>query len=151
PASLANWLFGVARRTAQRLHVDSARRFRHERRAARSEALTPESALAPESLWFDVRPLLDREVARLPALCREGFVLCCLEGRTHEEAARLLGCAAGTVASRLSRARERLRGRLASRGLTLTVAAAFLAAGEAEAAVSADLLAAVVKAAAPSS
>jgi RNA polymerase sigma factor (sigma-70 family) len=145
PAALANWLFGVARRTALRLHVDSARRSRHERRAARSEAL------APESLWFDVRPLLDAEVARLPGRCREVFVLCCLEGRTHEEAARLLGCAAGTVASRLSRARERLRGRLARRGLTLTVAAAFLAAGEAEAAVSPELLAAVVKAAAPSS
>src|SRR5262249_50449244 len=122
---------------------DSARRSRHERRAARSEAL------APESLWFDVRPLLDEEVARLPGGCREVFVLCCLEGRTHEEAARLLGCAAGTVASRLSRARERLRGSLVRRGLPLTGAAAFLAAGEAEAAVSPELLVAVVKAAAP--
>jgi DNA-directed RNA polymerase specialized sigma24 family protein len=41
-------------------------------------------------------------------------VLCYLQGQTNEEAARQLGCAPGTVFSRLARARDRLRSRLES-------------------------------------
>src|SRR5262249_14820667 len=47
------------------------------------------------------------------------LVLCYLEGQTQEQVARQLGWPLGTVRSRLARARERLRKRLASRGLTL--------------------------------
>ena len=39
------------------------------------------------------------------------------EGQGPAEAARRLGCAVGTVKSRLSRGRERLRARLTRRGL----------------------------------
>ena len=46
------------------------------------------------------------------------LVLCDLEGLTHEEAARRLGVPVGTIKSRLSRARGRLRSRLTRRGLT---------------------------------
>jgi RNA polymerase sigma factor (sigma-70 family) len=142
PASLANWLFGVARRTALRVQVDAARRYRHEQLSAKSEAISPDT----ETLWRDLRPVLDAEVARLPESYREVFILCCLESRTHEEAARLLGCPAGTVASRLSRARERLRSRLVRRGLALGAAGTLFAAGEAEAAVSSELLGILVRA-----
>jgi RNA polymerase sigma factor (sigma-70 family) len=144
PSALANWLFGVARRTSLRLQVDAARRFRHERLGAKSEAVAPGS----EALWRDLRPVLDAEVARLPARCREVFILCCLEGRTYDEAGRLLGCPGGTVASRLSRARDRLRARLVRRGLTLGAGAVLFAAGEAEAAVSAESLGVLADAAA---
>jgi RNA polymerase sigma factor (sigma-70 family) len=143
PSSLANWLFGVARRTALRVQVDAARRCRHERLSAKSEAIESDTT----ALWREILPVLDAEVARLPAHCRAVFILCCLEGRTHEEAARLLGCPAGTVASRLSRARERLRGRLVRRGLALGTGGALFAAGQAEAAVSSDLLGVLVGAA----
>jgi peroxiredoxin len=47
------------------------------------------------------------------------MVLCYLEGLTAEAAAKELGCPRGTVLSRLSQARKRLRGRLARRGLGL--------------------------------
>src|SRR5205807_346384 len=40
-----------------------------------------------------------------------------LEGLTTDEAARRLGCPRGTVLSRLAAARDKLRGRLARRGL----------------------------------
>jgi hypothetical protein len=86
-----------------------------------------------------LRPVLDAEVGRLPARFREAFILCCLEGLTHEEAGRMLGIPGGTVASRLSRARERLRGRLVRRGVTLSAAIALLAAHEASAAVSTEV------------
>ena len=44
-------------------------------------------------------------------------MLCYLEGLTHEQAADRLGWPVGTVRSRLARARNRLRARLARRGL----------------------------------
>ena len=48
---------------------------------------------------------------------RVPVVLCDLEGRTHEQAARHLGCPVGTVKSRLARGRHALRDRLTRRGL----------------------------------
>ncbi len=48
-------------------------------------------------------------------------VLCYLEGLTHEQAAERLRCPVGTVRSRLTTARERLRGRLERRGFASSV------------------------------
>src|SRR5262249_28971764 len=70
----------------------------------------------------DMRAVLDEELARLPRQYREPLVLCYLQGLTKEEAARRLGCPTGTVSSRLTRGRERLRGRLARRGIAVTTA-----------------------------
>ena len=63
------------------------------------------------------RPPIE-EIDRLPERYRAPVVLCDLEGCTHEQAARHLGWPVGTVKSRLSRGRERLRGRMLRRGLT---------------------------------
>ena len=48
------------------------------------------------------------------------LIMCYLEGLHHQEVAHRLGCPVGTVESRLSRARERLRSRLVRRGLAPT-------------------------------
>jgi RNA polymerase sigma factor (sigma-70 family) len=52
---------------------------------------------------------LDRAIARMPADQRAVLLLVTLEEMSYEEVARTLGIPIGTVMSRLSRAREKLR------------------------------------------
>ena len=52
---------------------------------------------------------LDRAIARLPAEQRAVLLLVTLEEMSYDEVARTLGIPIGTVMSRLSRAREKLR------------------------------------------
>jgi RNA polymerase sigma-70 factor (ECF subfamily) len=52
---------------------------------------------------------LDRAIARLPTEQRSVLLLVTLEEMSYEEVARALGVPIGTVMSRLSRAREKLR------------------------------------------
>ena len=51
---------------------------------------------------------------------QEPLVMCCLEGKTHAEAGRILGWPTGTVAARISRGREQLRQRLQKRGIVVS-------------------------------
>jgi RNA polymerase sigma factor (sigma-70 family) len=118
PERLGNWLYGVAYRTALKARAESAKRRKHERPIV--DVPAAETLSHAESA--DLRRLVDEEVNRLPAKYRAPFVLCYLEGRTNEEAARVLGCPKGTVLSRLAWARQRLRGRLTRRGVMVSAA-----------------------------
>jgi len=64
------------------------------------------------------------EVNRLPEKLRAPVVLCDLEGHTHQEAARFLGWPIGTVKTRQSKGRQRIRNRLVRRGWQPAVAGA---------------------------
>src|SRR6516164_7208194 len=121
PDLLANWLYGVALRTTLKARASGFRRGQREAHVADLED-TPAPADAP---WQSLAPVLDEEVNRLPVKYRTPVVLCYLEGMTNEEAARRLGCAKGTLQSRLAWARRRLCSRLTARGLTFS--AGFLA------------------------
>jgi RNA polymerase sigma factor (sigma-70 family) len=119
-ASLDCWLHGVALRLARKARAKLARR----------PGRLPEMDLAAppvneEWLRHDLRRVLDEEIARLPRHYREPVVLCHLQGRTNEEAARALGCPRGTVQSRLVRARAYLARRLQRRGVGPDGALAF--------------------------
>lgn len=62
----------------------------------------------------DSRMDLERAIATLPPGARQALVLHDIEGFTHEEIARQLGIAVGTVKAQLHRARRLLRERLGS-------------------------------------
>jgi RNA polymerase sigma factor (sigma-70 family) len=116
PKLLANWLYGVAYRTALKARLVAARQRRREKPIVKEPAVEP----AHEGTWNDLRPILDDELSRLPQKLRAPVVLCYLEGQTTQEAARAVGCPQGTILSRLARARQRLRSRLTRRGLVLS-------------------------------
>jgi RNA polymerase sigma factor (sigma-70 family) len=113
--SLAPWLHRVAHRVASRTRASKGRRREHERRAAQSRPVL----FAGASDRGEVMAILHEEIDRLPERLRIPVVLCDLEGLTHERAASSLGWPIGTLKSRLTRARELLRGRLSRRGLAL--------------------------------
>ena len=92
--------------------------------------------------------VLHEEIARLPERYRVPMVLCDLEGLTQEQAAQRLRWPVGTVKSRLARGREKLRVRLARRGLApATGLAAIVAAESAQAWVPSALAKATIHAA----
>ena len=99
---LRAWLFTV-------MHNVHVNRLRAAKPTDPLDDDLPELAQrAPQSDALLVRDL-DRAIARLPADQRAVLLLVTLEEMSYEEVARTLGIPIGTVMSRLSRAREKLR------------------------------------------
>ncbi|HZZ84854.1 MAG TPA: sigma-70 family RNA polymerase sigma factor [Anaeromyxobacteraceae bacterium] len=115
-ASLRAWLFTILRNAFL-----SARR--HDGRGAAAQALHAGEPDPAEDEWLRgdlelerLRRLVSEEIeAALGELSEEArtVILLHLEGFSEAEIAEVAGCAAGTVKSRLSRARAALRVRLA--------------------------------------
>ena len=120
--SLGNWLYAVAYRTAIKARQSAARR-----RARELQVLNMSTVLSSEEEeWSDLRPLLDEELNQLPVKYRAPLVLCYLEGKTQEQAARELGWPTGSMSRRMNRARDLLQERLARRGLALSTGFLFV-------------------------
>jgi RNA polymerase sigma factor (sigma-70 family) len=111
-ASLASWLHGVARRVALKAKAESATRRRKERQAPVPRPVPPD-----EVTWGELREILDAELAGMPEKWRLPLVLCCLEGRTQDEAAGQLGWSKRTFRRRLEEGRAALARRLSRRGV----------------------------------
>jgi RNA polymerase sigma factor (sigma-70 family) len=112
-ASVGGWLHRVAVHAALKLRERSARAAPTE--PAQLDAIPAPLAEPPDA---EAAAVVHEELARLPERDRLPVVLCDLEGMSHAEAAKALGWPVGTVSGRLSRARAKLRARLARRGLT---------------------------------
>ncbi len=122
---LSSWLYGVAYRVARR-----ARSQTLHRRGRETTVGDLVVAAGPEtSDRFEVDPVLDQELNRLPEKYRAPMILCYLRGRTHDQAAEELRCPVGTVRSRLARGRDLLKRRLTRRGFAPPALAAILGTG----------------------
>jgi RNA polymerase sigma factor (sigma-70 family) len=132
--SVAGWLYQTAFRLALKARVASGRRARREAAARPAPPPDPLAVLTVAEL----QAVLDEELNRLPEKYRSPIILCCLEGRSRDEAARCLGWPLAAVKDRLEQGRERLRARLARRGVLLGTAltSAWLLEGGASAALS---------------
>ncbi len=118
PEQLANWLYGVAYRTA--LEARAARRRVLEHPVS---AIPETAAPDPADDGSELRRVIDEELAHLPEKYRAVVVLCELEGLSRAEAATRLKIPEGTLSSRLAYARKVLANRLSRRGINCTAGA----------------------------
>jgi RNA polymerase sigma factor (sigma-70 family) len=144
-ATLGNWLYGVAYHTALKARAAAWKRRAKERQGSGM----PEPQAPTANSEQDWRIVLDHAVTGLPDRYRAALVLCELEGKTRQEAARQLGVPVGTLSGRLTTARRLLARRLARQGLPPPAGGvtAVVAQGAASAAVPPTLLATTVRAA----
>jgi RNA polymerase sigma factor (sigma-70 family) len=141
--SVGSFLHGVAHRLALKARARRRERLTRERQMPARPSTEPDSAAA----WHELQGLLDEALRAVPAKYRAALVLCYLEGHSHEEASRRLGCSVGTFGSQLARGRKLLQRQLSRRGLALPAAAlaTVLAANTTTAAVPAALCRTVVQ------
>jgi RNA polymerase sigma-70 factor, ECF subfamily len=113
--NLKAWLFRILRNT----FISDVRRRRNNPVMGGLDTVTPSVHDVPEQAWLredvdldQLRGLVAAEIeAGLMLLSEEGrtVILLDLEGLTEAEVAGVMGCAIGTVKSRLARARAALR------------------------------------------
>jgi len=116
-ASLGGWLFAVAHRVAVSARRKTRLRTEKEGRAAARVATA--TALADLS-WREACDVLHEELDLLRDTYRLPLLLCYLDGLSRDEAAKRLGLTADAVRGRLDRGRDKLKARLARRGITLS-------------------------------
>jgi RNA polymerase sigma factor (sigma-70 family) len=149
--SVASWLYGVAYRLSLKLRIRRSRRQRREislQPTVETQAMRVDPT-ARASLT-ELGAILDEELQKLPAPCRDALLLCHMEGLSNSEAAQHLGWPLGTLKGRVQRGRDLLRKRLQRRGVTLSATALVLALAEQGlAAVPAPLMQATVRCASP--
>jgi RNA polymerase sigma-70 factor (ECF subfamily) len=115
------WLCGIARNCARRrLDRDRSLQPLADVLDAQDRDAAGGPAVHPDPLGDLTRAerveMLRRAVLSLPLRYREAVVLCDLQELSYAEAAGALGCAIGTVRSRLHRGRALLAGKLAAHG-----------------------------------
>lgn len=115
--SARSWLLRIAANTC----IDELRRRKRRPQVSLDAAIpteegeraidVPDSAHGPEQLAVrsELWEALQAELLRLPEDQRLAIVLCDIEGLSYEEIAATMGGSLGTVKSRISRGRARLR------------------------------------------
>ncbi|CAN5160212.1 hypothetical protein BH10PLA2_BH10PLA2_16960 [soil metagenome] len=122
--SVSNWLYGVALRVASKMRTQRTRQLAAavQARSHSAEFSLPEEP-TPGTDHRELAEKLDLALQSLPAKLRGPLVLCYLEGKSHQQAARELGLPSGSISRHLARGLECLRERLAKRDLLLSTEA----------------------------
>ena len=92
-ASLASWLYGVAYRLAKKARTSAAKRHNCEEQKTSEVSQTSEvfrNSVMDEMTWREFRLILHEELQRLPKHFQAPLLLCYLEGKTRDEAAKEL-------------------------------------------------------------
>jgi RNA polymerase sigma-70 factor, ECF subfamily len=112
-SSFATWLYRITVNECRDVHRGRTKRMVPLEALAGSDEERDADALSESShARSEQQQFILREVGRLPAKMRVVVVLRYIEELSYEEIAAVLGCAAGTVASRLNRALAELASRL---------------------------------------
>lgn len=107
--TLQSFLFGIARNLVLRsLERDRSSRYVALEKSPAENAEAPEIGPLDDLTRRESVDAVRRAVLSLPESYREVVVLCDLEELSYADAAEVLGCAIGTVRSRLHRARALL-------------------------------------------
>lgn len=125
--SLAGWLYTTTYRMAARHARTEARRQRREQEAYTMQWLHRDEESEPG--WQQLSPLLDAAMHQLNEADRLAVLLRCFEQQSFAEIGARLGLSENAARMRVERALEKLRVRLARRGVTSTTAALSLALG----------------------
>ncbi|MDP9336336.1 MAG: RNA polymerase sigma factor, partial [Actinomycetota bacterium] len=104
------WLFGIASRVAARSARQAGRQAKAYGRAIEREDTSLATDAAEDRVEAQqMRSRLDKALGALRPELRDVFLLVGVHGLTYAEASHALGVPVGTVQSRLSRARRRIR------------------------------------------
>ncbi len=113
-ADLTGWLFRATRYAVGRARRSDRRRQVHERAAARPEVVMPPA----EPDWSDVAPVLDELVAGLGSRDRQAVLLRFHRQLPLADVGTIMGTSEQAARAQVRRAVDRLRVRLARRGVT---------------------------------
>jgi RNA polymerase sigma-70 factor (ECF subfamily) len=118
--SIGGYLFGIARnltrRVLQRSRLDMP--FEEDWLDTGDAGLTSDLDVLSDLSNSELLEYLRKAVLALPEQYREVVALCDLEEMSYSDAAALLECSPGTVASRLHRARTMLKTKLLKTGMS---------------------------------
>ncbi|MBL1407175.1 RNA polymerase sigma factor [Sphingobacterium faecale] len=121
---------GYLYRVAQHMAIDYFRSLDRQSRlqdeVSRTGAIIAENT---EALLFakETQQLLDEAVASLPEQRRRAFILCKLEGKSHQEAAEIMNISPNTVHNHLVKAVYTVRQHLLKSGRDITILALLIA------------------------
>ena len=121
--ALIGWLYTTTHRMAARHVRNEIRRQRREQEAHAMQELLQESAAEHPLDWAQLRPVLDAAMHDLSETDRLAVLLRHFEQRPLAEIGARLGLSENAARMRVDRALEKLRAKLAKRGVTSTAAA----------------------------
>ena len=134
--ALSGWLYVGAHHAAAGVVRKERRRKVREAQATTMENILHPPSAGPEPDWAQLRPLLDELILELDATDRDAVILRYFDQRPFNEIGETLHLTEDAARKRTDRAVEKLRARLAERGVTSGAGAlAFALAGQAAAAV----------------
>lgn len=115
--SLAGWLHSAAMMQTKNLQRGSRREHAKRKELHLAMEQTPNDP--GNELWDEVKPFVDDALASLPEKDREALLMYFYRSLTAREIASALGIATAAAKKRIERAMEKLRTKLAARGVEL--------------------------------